>query len=95
MPELWEEIDKVRDKILYSNLRSIIEQGQEEGYFITTESDILVASFVVSIRGTVNPDSLIENKLAPAKAAESIVEILVNGILTDKGRKLFKKLKSK
>jgi AcrR family transcriptional regulator len=95
MPDLWDEIDRVRTKILYSNLKSIIEQGQKEGYFIESQnSDTLVVSFIVSIRGVLNPDSIIENKLVPAKAAESIIELLMNGISTDKGRKLFMKLKS-
>ena len=95
MPDLWKEIDKIRTKILYTNLKSIIEQGQIEGYFIDDQkSDTLVALFIVSIRGVINPDSLIENKLTPVKAAESIIELLLNGMLTNKGRKLFAKLKS-
>lgn len=94
MPDLWEEIDKNRTKILYTNLKFIIEQGQSEGYFVDTQSDILVSTFIVSIRGIMNPDTLISNKLAPAKALDSIVEILLNGILTEKGRKIFRKLKS-
>ena len=95
MPDLWNEIDRIRTKILYPNLKAIIEQGQHEGYFIDTErSDALVALFIISIRGVINPDALLENKLTPVKAARSIIELLINGILTDKGRKLFTKLKS-
>ncbi len=92
-PELWEEIDKNRTKILYTNLKFLIEHGQSEGYFINTQSDILVSAFVVSIRGIINPDTLINNKLTPVKALDSIVEILLNGILTERGRKIFLKLK--
>lgn len=94
MPDLWKEIDNIRSRILYKNLKSIIEQGQIEGFFIGTESDVLVTIFIISIRGVVNPDSLISNKLSPAKAAESIIEILMNGILTAKGKKVFEKLKT-
>ena len=94
MPELWEEIDKSRTKILHTNLKFLIEQGQSEGYFVNTQSDILVNAFVISIRGIINPDTLIKNKLMPASALSSIVEILMNGILTEKGRKIFLKLKS-
>lgn len=94
MPDLWEEIDRNRTKILYANLKVLIEQGQNEGYFVNTQSDVLVSAFVVSIRGIINPDILINNKLTPAKALDSIVEILMNGILTEKGRKIFLKLKS-
>lgn len=93
-PELWTKIDQVRTKILYQNLKLIVEQGQKEGYIIDTQSETLVVSFIISIRGILNPDSLIENKLSPSKAMHTIIEILMNGILTDKGRKIFMKLKS-
>lgn len=94
MPELWKEIDKVRTKILYSNLKVIIEQGQSEGYFIITESEMLISIFIVSIRGVLNPDALISHNLSPSKTAETIIEILLCGILTEKGRKIFEKLKT-
>lgn len=94
MPDLWKEIDKIRAKILFENLKIIIEQGQQEEVVIETPSEILIGAFIASIRGVINPDVLISNHMSPVKAAESIIEILLNGILTPKGRKIFVKLKS-
>ena len=94
MPDLWTEIDKIRAKILFENLKIIIEQGQREEVIIETRSEILISAFIASIRGVINPDVLISNKMSPVKAAESVIEILLNGILTAKGRKIFVKLKS-
>ena len=42
MPDLWNEIDRIRTKILYPNLKAIIEQGQHEGYFIDTDRKSVV-----------------------------------------------------
>jgi len=94
MPDLWKEIDKIRTKILFENLKIIVEQGQKEGLIVDTQSEVLIGAFVASIRGVINPDSLINNKLSPIKAAESVIDILLNGIITTKGRKIFMKLKS-
>lgn len=94
MPGLWKEIDKIRAKILFENLRIIIEQGQEEGVIIETPSEILISAFTASIRGVINPDVLISNNMSPVKAAGTVIDILLNGILTPKGRKIFVKLKS-
>ncbi len=94
MPDLWKEIDKIRAKILFENLKIIIEQGQNEDVIIETQSEILISAFIASIRGVINPDVLINNKMSPMKAAESVIEILLNGILTAKGRRIFIKLKS-
>lgn len=94
MPDLWKEIDKIRAKILFENLRLIIEQGQGEEVIIETPSEILISAFTASIRGVINPDVLIGNNMSPVKAAGTVIEILLNGILTPKGRKIFVKLKS-
>lgn len=94
MPDLWKEVDKIRAKILFENLKIIIEQGQVEEVIIETQSEILISAFTASIRGVINPDVLINNHMSPKKAAESVIEILLNGILTPKGRRIFVKLKS-
>lgn len=93
-PELWNQIDEMRTKVLSLNMKRIIEQGQAEGFIIDTSSDVLINVFVTSIRGIVNPETIITNNLSPASAAQSIIEILMNGILTPKGKKIFNNLKA-
>jgi len=47
--------------------------------------------FVASLRAIVNPEFLYHNKFSYKEATQVALEILFNGILTDKGKKLFKK----
>jgi len=91
-PEHWKEIDEYRTKKMNSFLTGIIHQGQEEGYFLKKPPEILIAVFIASIRAVVNPEFTINNQFTMLEALKSTIEILMNGILTEKGKKIFKKL---
>ncbi|HVO75303.1 MAG TPA: TetR/AcrR family transcriptional regulator [Ignavibacteriaceae bacterium] len=93
-PELWKEIDKFRVKMMYANLMKIIRQGIDEGYFIDKPEEIVVTIFVSSLRGTVNPDFILNNKFSLSESLETTLEILMKGIMTDKGKKIFSRLKA-
>jgi AcrR family transcriptional regulator len=93
-PALWKEIDQFRIKMMYANLMKIIRQGIIEGYFIDKPPEIVVTIFVSSLRGTVNPDFIMNNKFSLSESLETTLEILMNGIMTDKGKKVFGRLKA-
>lgn len=92
-PEMWKRIDEFRTKKMTSFLKVIIEEGKIEGYFIGENTDLLITVFVSSVRGVVNPSFTTNNKVSMQKALETTIEILLNGILTEKGKKIFNKLK--
>jgi AcrR family transcriptional regulator len=93
-PDLWKEIDKFRTKMMYANLMKIIRQGINEGYFIDKSAEIIVTVFVSTVRAVVNPDFIMNNKFSVSTALETTLEILMNGIMTEKGKKIFNILKS-
>jgi len=93
-PALWKEIDKFRAKMMYANLMKIIRQGINEGYFVDKPPEIVVTIFVSSVRGTVNPDFIMNNKFSVVTALDTTLEILMNGIMSDKGKKIFGRLKA-
>jgi AcrR family transcriptional regulator len=93
-PSLWKEIDKFRAKIMFANIIKIIQQGITEGYFVNQPPEIIVTIFVSSIRGIVNPEFIMNNKFSVRTALVTTSEILMNGIMTEKGKKVFKLLKS-
>ncbi len=93
-PLLWKEIDKFRTKMMYANLMKIIRQGINEGYFVDKPAEIVVTIFVSSLRGTVNPDFIMNNKFSVTTALDTTLEILMNGIMSDKGKKIFGRLKA-
>jgi AcrR family transcriptional regulator len=91
MPKLWEYVDEFRTKRMYSALSVIIQQGKDEGHIIDKPSEIIITLFVSSMRSVVNPDFLYYNKFSYNEAVKLTVEILLNGILTAKGKKLISK----
>ena len=91
-PEQWKEIDEYRTKKMTSFLAGIIKQGQKEGYFLMLKPEILITVFIASVRSVVNPEFAINNRFTMIEALRGTIEILMNGILTEKGKKIFKKL---
>jgi AcrR family transcriptional regulator len=94
MPVVWDKIDSFRTKKIYSIFSKIIEQGKKENLFIDFPNEIVITVFVASLRAIVNPDFLFHNRFSYKEAFRLSMELLFNGILTAKGKKLFKKVMS-
>ncbi len=91
-PEHWKEIDDMRTKKMTFFLTKIISQGQKEEYFLKLRPELLITVFITSVRAVVNPEFIINNRFSMIEALQGAITILMNGILTDKGKKIFKKL---
>lgn len=91
IPSLWNKIDKFRSKKMLAVLSKIIEQGKNEGYIEDKPNEIIIAILIASIRAIINPTFLSENKLTVNNALPVTFEILLKGILTEKGNELFYK----
>ncbi len=92
MPHLWKQVDEFRTKRMYATLSVIIEQGKREELIIDKPNEIIITLFISSMRGVVNPDFLYYNKFSYDEAVKITFEILFNGILTKKGKELFRKI---
>ena len=90
--DLWNQIDEFRTKMMLANISKLINQGKSEGYIVDYPTDIIVMFFVSSIRGIINPDFIIQRKLDPKSILNPTISLLMNAILTDKGKELFNKL---
>jgi AcrR family transcriptional regulator len=94
-PKLWKKIDEFRTKRAFTALGSIIKQGQSEGIIIDKPAELIIHIFVNTVRSVVHPDFLYHQKFNYKEAFIHSFEILFNGILTPKGRKIFDKIFSK
>jgi AcrR family transcriptional regulator len=94
-PKLWKKIDEFRAKRAFTALGSIIKQGQSEGIIIDKPAELIIHIFVNTIRSVVHPDFLYHQKFNYKEAFIHSFEILFNGILTPKGKKIFDKIFSK
>ena len=92
-PALWEKVDKIRQEIMYRNISKIIRQGQKEKVFKDYPAELIITIFVSSLRGVVSPRFLLNSSFTNLEALRYTLEILLNGILTEKGTTVFKTIK--
>lgn len=89
---LWKKIDKFRTQMMIANISVLIEQGKNEGFIVNYPTEIIVMFFISSIRGLINPDFIVEHRLEPGNILNTTIKLLMNAILTEKGKELFNKL---
>jgi len=92
-PELWEEIDQTRRILAYENLAKLVEQGKREKIIVDYPNEIILTVFVASMRSVVNPGFLTNLRYTNREAVNFTFNIILNGILTKKGKAILKKLK--
>lgn len=92
-PRLWEKIDGLRKELMYKNVSKIVRQGQKEKLFKDYPAELVITVYIASLRSVVNPAFLMNSKFTVREAIHNTVEILLNGILTEKGISVFKTIK--
>jgi hypothetical protein len=75
--------------MMFENITKIINQGKEEGLFIDYPTSIIMTILVVSVRSIVNPDFILNNSFSIIEGARFTFKIIIGGIVTDKGKKVF------
>lgn len=88
-PNLWNEIDRFRTEMMFGNITKVIDQGKKEGLFIDYPTNIVMNILVASVRNIVNPDFILNNNFSIIEAARYAFRIIIGGIVTDKGKKIF------
>lgn len=90
-PKLWQKIDRFRSEKMFGALSKIIQQGKKENLFTDKPTELIITIFVASIRSIVSPDFLLHKKYPYKETLQAALEILFNGILTGKGKRIFNK----
>ena len=88
-PQIWNEIDSFRTKMMFENITKVIDQGKAEGLFIDYPTLIIMNMLVASIRSVVNPDFILNNSFSIIEAARFVFKIIIGGVVTEKGEKVF------
>jgi AcrR family transcriptional regulator len=90
-PAVWQKVDSFRTEMMYGNITKVIDQGKKEGLFIDFPTPIVMNVLISSIRATVNPEFIINNNFSMIVATQTTFKIVIGGILTEKGKKIFNK----
>lgn len=92
-PRLWNYIEKFRKENLEKIVHQTINSGKKEGLFNDVNPDIVFRIFYGAVRNVVSPEFLIASPISADEAINETFEILLNGVLTSEGKKLYKKQK--
>lgn len=92
-PALWEKVNAFRTEKIRHYFGMLLSQGREEGFIIDYPDELIMQILVSLISGVINPEFLISSRLSNQDAFRMTVTIFMNGLLTDKGKKVFNKLK--
>jgi AcrR family transcriptional regulator len=89
-PDLWDSLEKFRGEMITNIWGGIIDQGKKEGYIINIPNDIIITVILSSVRSVIIPSFLLEHGYSLNKAFNITFDLLINGILTDEGLKVYK-----
>ncbi len=94
-PDLWKRIDEMRRKVILKSITKMIDEGIERGLVrMDINKQVVTLMYVSSIQGIVNPDVLAEYSFSAEEALRSILRVFLDGILTERARKLFQSMLS-
>jgi len=88
-PTVWLRVDKFRTEMMYANLSKVIDQGKKEGLIEDYPTPLIMNILVNAVRSTVNPEFILNNNFSMKVAAQTTFKIIMNGILTEKGKEQF------
>jgi len=93
-PHVWKKIQDMRSQKIYELLDKLIKQGNKEKLMAKFPPQIVIASFVSTIRSVGSPAFLMENRFTMREAFRYSFELLLNGILTEEGRDRYRTSKN-
>jgi len=93
-PKLKENIDEMKNEQINKVMRKLLEQGKKEKLIENYPTPIIIITFNSALMSVTSPEFLFNNKFSIHNAFKLTYEMLLNGILTEKGKEKFKKTKA-
>jgi AcrR family transcriptional regulator len=95
-PSIWKDVEAFRRERIFSKLRLMIEEGRAGGVFRKDfNQDYLILIYAAIIEEVINPAALAPFSLSLGEAFRMIVSIMLEGILTEKGRARYRRAGSR
>ncbi len=88
------KIDERRRAKTIDILTKLLQQGKREKLIENFPAPIIINAFTATIGSIMKPDFLMTNKLSVYQAFDGTFNFLLNGMLTDKGKKKLKSTKA-
>ncbi len=88
-PRLWQKIEAFRRERIFRVFGSLFREGAALGHFRSDlDPDLILQIYFQAIQNVLNPRTLATLPHAPARVFHTLLSVLFEGMLTDRGRKL-------
>lgn len=94
-PEVWKRIEKFESESVYSTMQRLIKQGKKEKLIKNYPEELIIAYDIAVARNLMNPEFVVNSGIRLELVLKFIFDVELNGLLTETGRKLYKKRKIK
>jgi AcrR family transcriptional regulator len=91
-PDLWNNIETFRSKLIKNIWEEIIDQGKKEEYIIDKPNEIIITVIYSAVRSVINPTFLLNHNYSINEAFRITFDFLIKGLLTPKGLKVYNKI---
>ena len=91
-PDLWNNIEAFRSKLIKNIWEEIIDQGKKEEYIIDKPNEIIITVIYSAVRSVINPTFLLNHNYSINEAFRITFDFLIKGLLTPKGLKVYNKI---
>jgi AcrR family transcriptional regulator len=92
-PNLTKSLEKYRSQKVAEILIKLLEKGKKEKLIENFPTSIVINTFNSTIFSLVHSDFVINNKFSLQEASRYTFELILNGLLTPKGREIYKRIK--
>jgi AcrR family transcriptional regulator len=89
MPEVYEKLEKTRERMVVTNFIKVLEDGKKSGVFTPEMDPFLFAHIIIGAISHVTQAKVLENmNYSLDQIFTSTISLLFQGCLTEEGRKL-------
>lgn len=90
VPWIWAKIDKFRHDRLLIHLKTLFEEGKEKGLLREDlKIELVLPIYIAIIEQVGRPEFFLQHDLPPSTVISTLISILLGGILSDEGRRVF------
>jgi AcrR family transcriptional regulator len=92
-PELWNKYSQFKNDKYFNHFKKVFIQGKKEKYLKDIPLDLILNGIDSIVKSVLHTDYLINSKLSLRQALNYSIDILISGILTNKGLRIYNKEK--
>jgi AcrR family transcriptional regulator len=89
-PHLWKELEEFRREKIFTVIGKLFAQGSRSGMLRRDiDPQLFMVMFFAVVQQTINPDSLAHLPYSASQVFDTLIRVLMEGVLTDEARANF------